>query len=249
MPEIDGNTLERLIPDKLTEGETTGDQTLRLHLDRYRFASSHVRPGRLLDLACGVGYGTRFLVDHCPGVSRAVGVDISQECIDYAKERYDHPRITFVCSDAYDFEPPTAFDTIVSLETLEHVKDPKRLILKLSQVLRVEGVFVASVPVTPSVDANPYHVTDFTENTFRDMFPDHYDEIDHLVQRQEFSPISLACNTESRSKGLRSNIVKYYLQHPSRFLARLRSTLKYGFENRYLTVAWRMSARDDDLPS
>ena len=58
--------LERLIPDQIRPGDTTGDQTLQLHLARYEFAAAHARPGRLLDIACGVGYGTRWLTDHAP---------------------------------------------------------------------------------------------------------------------------------------------------------------------------------------
>ena len=41
--------------------DRAGSDSLGLHLQRYEFAAKHARPGRLLDLACGVGYGTRLL--------------------------------------------------------------------------------------------------------------------------------------------------------------------------------------------
>ena len=62
--QLDATSLERLVPDELRSGDVTGEEALRISLERYGFAAQHARPGRLLDLACGVGYGTRFLTDH-----------------------------------------------------------------------------------------------------------------------------------------------------------------------------------------
>ena len=60
--ELDAESLERIVPDELRAGERTGEETLRLSLERYEFAARVLRPGRVLDLACGVGYGTRPIV-------------------------------------------------------------------------------------------------------------------------------------------------------------------------------------------
>ena len=57
------DSLERLVPDTLDPDDATGRATFELHLERYRFASGHLRPGRALDLACGVGYGTALLAE------------------------------------------------------------------------------------------------------------------------------------------------------------------------------------------
>ena len=38
---------------------------------------------------------------------------------------------------------------------------------------------------------------------------------------------------------LRPNLLGYYLTHPGAALRRAAATLRYGFSNRYLTVAWR----------
>ena len=62
--QADGDTLERLVPDHIEAGE--GEETLQLHLARYEFAAAHLRPGRVLDIACGVGYVTRLLADRSP---------------------------------------------------------------------------------------------------------------------------------------------------------------------------------------
>jgi 2-polyprenyl-3-methyl-5-hydroxy-6-metoxy-1,4-benzoquinol methylase len=50
-----------------------------------------LKPGRILDLACGVGYGTELLAA-AVGVEEVLGVDIDPEAIAYARDRYPHPR-------------------------------------------------------------------------------------------------------------------------------------------------------------
>ena len=138
------------------------------------------------------------------------------------------------------FQDAQGFDTIVSLETIEHVPNPQGLIDHLLQFLRPGGVFIGSVPTTPTVDANPHHLHDFTPQSFRDMFTG-YDltEVTSLMQVQPFNPISVLTRKEKRLADLRSNLGQYYLSHPQALWQRCWSTLRYGFANHYLTSVWR----------
>src|SRR5437762_3641328 len=91
---IEATSLERIVPDQLCADETTGSETLKLHLERYEFARQNLVGGTLLDIACGVGYGTALLAQN-PGVSNALGVDISDEAVRYAAKRYGSDQIAF----------------------------------------------------------------------------------------------------------------------------------------------------------
>jgi len=44
----------------MNEDETTGKETLLLHLERYQYAANYVVPGTIADIACGVGYGSHY---------------------------------------------------------------------------------------------------------------------------------------------------------------------------------------------
>ncbi len=237
---VDASSLERLVPDQLVEGDATGDETLRLHLERYRFAARHARPGRLLDIACGVGYGTRLLADEAREVSEAVGVDLSEEVISYARDRYAGSRVEFRSADAFSFQDPDGFDTIVSLETIEHVRDPELLVGNLVRLLRPGGILIASVPTTPSVDVNPHHLHDFSERSFRRLFEPH-----RLVERaifrqiQPYRVLRLLRSQEERASDLRSNLLVWYCGHPGALLRRVRATLLHGFANHYATLVWQ----------
>jgi 2-polyprenyl-3-methyl-5-hydroxy-6-metoxy-1,4-benzoquinol methylase len=231
-------TLERIIPDELSENEATGSETLQLHVERYQFAKEHLVRGSLLDLACGVGYGTALLSKD-ERISLAVGVDIDNAAIQYAKERYRGQNVIYICAEALDFQPDRQFDNIVSLETIEHVDDPQALFAHLVSLLAPRGRLIASVPVTPSVDANPHHRSNFSITKFKGMgnsFSLKY--VTSLGQVQRYNPITIAVRKEARTANLRGNLVDFYLQHPSHLLLRIWSTLRDGFANKYLTVVW-----------
>ncbi len=237
---LDAGSLLRLIPDELEPSDVTGHETLEFHLQRYRFAARYARPGRLLDIACGVGYGTRLLADEAPVDLTALGVDLSSDAVAYAQERYAGSRIHYQAADAQVFEDPGGFDTIVSLETIEHLPDPVRFIDRMVSLLNPGGVFVASVPTTPSIDVNPHHLHDFTERSFRGLFRRHgLIEVDSLPQVQSIRLWSLARRSERRMKEIRPDLVSYYGRNPTAFMRRVWATLRYGLSNHYLTIAWR----------
>ncbi len=238
---IDSTTMERIVPDHVSAEEATGAETLKIHLDRYEFAAQHIKPGLVLDCACGVGYGSYFMMEQVPEkFDKLVGVDLSTEAIEYASERYKHPKIEFINCNATKFKYPQKFDTIVSLETIEHIPNPRLVTAHLKSLLKPGGTFIASVPTTPSVDANPHHVTDFTEKTFRQMFINMgMTEIDCFKQIQPYSFFKIATRQETRAKKLRRNLPLYYLQNPMMAVKRVQTTLVNGFNNHYITIVWQ----------
>ena len=239
--QLDAASLERLVPDELRPGDVTGEEALRISLERYGFAARYARPGRLLDVACGVGYGTRFLADHAERLTAALGVELCEDAVAYANEHYANDYTAFLACDAMRFEDAEGFDTIVSIETIEHLPDPEVFVERLVGLLRPGGHLVGSVPITPSVDANPHHLHDFSERSFRHLVGRHgLEPLDDLIQEQPFGLRAVLTRSEARLESMRRNLPAWYLRHPSALLRRVISTLRYGFVNRYLTVAWRL---------
>lgn len=240
---LDPDSLERLVPERLDPEDEAAHESLRLHLERYEFAARVARPGRLLDCACGVGYGTRVLADRNPGLRPALGVDLSAEAIGYARERYGGEGVAFLAADALGYDDAEGFDTIVSLETVEHVDDPERFFAHLVEMLRPGGVLVASVPTTPSVDLNPHHRSDFSERSFAALGARHgLRERERLRQVQRLSLASSWRGRRFRSAQLRPNLPGWYLAHPAALARRIGATLRHGLANHYLTIAWEKPA-------
>jgi 2-polyprenyl-3-methyl-5-hydroxy-6-metoxy-1,4-benzoquinol methylase len=181
-----------------------------------------------------------LMAEKASGIVEAIGVDLAEEAVAYARQHYASGRCQFQRHDAMTFADAQGFDAVVSVETLEHVPDPIRLIHHLVGLIRPGGVFIASVPTTPSVDVNPYHLHDFTESSFRSMVTRHgLRELGCLRQSQPYPLMRVLKREESRMKDMRQNLMSYYLQHPWALVKRLWATQRYGFTNRYLTVVWQ----------
>lgn len=236
------DSMERIVPDALEPGDATGQATLQLHLERYRWAAARLPDGATLDLACGVGYGSVMLAERST-TAFVVGGDLAAEALLVAREQFRHPRVHYARGAGSGWLRAERFAGIVSLETIEHVPDPEGFLRELVDRLAPGGVLVASVPVTPSVDANPHHLTDFSRASLLALGARcglvAYDE---LRQRQPYAPIRILARTERRAQDLRPQLWRYYLTHPDAAVRRLVATLRHGFVNHYLTVAWRKAS-------
>ena len=131
-------TGERFIPG--TPGEIWVE-----HWHRYHFAARQVVGKRVLDVACGSGYGTALLARHA---AHATGADLSQEAIDHAKRAYaDLKNTTFLQASCTQLPLADAsIDVAVSFETLEHIEGQEAFVEELARVLTPEGVLILSCP-------------------------------------------------------------------------------------------------------
>ncbi len=105
-----------------------------------------VRGKKVLDLGCGTGEFSWLAGDQ--GASEVVGVNLSEEELDFARP---HVSATFVCQDILDYlatRPDDSVDRIYALNILEHLpKDNLVAVLEESRrVLRAGSIMVAMVP-------------------------------------------------------------------------------------------------------
>ncbi len=144
--------VERIIPAHCAADE----RTLTEHMERYTLAASLLRPDDVvLDVACGVGYGTAMLAAQCRYV---YGYDNAPEAIAYATTHYTGDTSQFTQLDLDD-TPVRACDVVVSFETLEHLQQPQRF---LDHAKRAAGrLIILSTPIVPTQEVNPSHLHDF----------------------------------------------------------------------------------------
>lgn len=234
------HTLERIYPLKMDERLAADQATLDLHMQRYGFASRLLNGQRVLDMACGCGYGSALLAEQNPD-KQITGIDIDPEAIAYAQANYQRDNLRYLCANAETFADSQGFDSIVSLETIEHLPNPQRLVDNYASLLTKGGRIIASVPTTPTLDGNPHHLHDFSPRSFHALFRRHgltpkerYEQIQHW----EFSGLFKKGRKEARaqrSEGVGNAVLAYYRRHPLYLFKRLFSILRYGASNRYLT--------------
>jgi SAM-dependent methyltransferase len=122
-----------------------------------------LRPNlKILDIACGAGYGTHLLAGKANSVT---GVDASVEAIDFAKSVWPHERASFyVASTGQWFAQDHAkYDAVVTFETVEHMYDARLFLNAIWSRLRDGGVLFLSSPNAafyPLTD-NEFHIRHF----------------------------------------------------------------------------------------
>src|SRR3982750_2553926 len=137
-------SLERIIPDQVTNHKGFEGKTLALHLERYHYAGAHMKSGNVADVACGVGYGSYLLAkEYGENIKQIIAADLSVEAIQYAKANYAHEKIDFIVANVLELNFRTQLDTIISLETIEHLEKPHLFVQHMSKQLCVGGRFVA----------------------------------------------------------------------------------------------------------
>jgi ubiquinone/menaquinone biosynthesis C-methylase UbiE len=115
------------------------------HLSRYEF-SSRFCSGKVLDLACGVGYGSLFLSIN-DAISEITACDISEEALSYGRKMFSNHKISFQNQTAIQIPfDDCSYDAYVSLETFEHIKDVDIYLSEAYRVLKKKGIFIVSVP-------------------------------------------------------------------------------------------------------
>lgn len=119
----------------------TLDGIRRDHVARYEFAAKRIQPGsRVIDFACGVGYGARILADAGHTVR---AYDKDNEALDYAARHYWDSKIHFEKRDAERYTPLPEAAAAVCFETVEHLEDPRPL---LKAMRHAAPMLIASVP-------------------------------------------------------------------------------------------------------
>ncbi len=161
--ELDG---ERAIPDEMGFCRFTR-MLLWEHVERYELARRHAPGRKILDIACGSGFGTRMLKESTE--KEVVGVDLSADALEYATSRYGLSGISWVRADAEEFETFGEFDMVVSFETIEHLTDPARFVGRVFEGLSPGSIFCVSAPVVKTARMDRFHRHDFTARKLRDM--------------------------------------------------------------------------------
>lgn len=177
-------TGERIIPKLL---KPTNGMLLE-HIARYYFASPYAT-GRVLDIACGTGYGSHMVAkERKREVTEIVAVDNDEQTLAYARREYHHQKVAYVQGDALDPQLPRKlgmFDTILSFETVEHVQDDQRFMNNLYELLKPGGTLVLSSPFGRGrgmPTSEPFHVHQLTPEQFAALFH-RFSEVDIYYQR------------------------------------------------------------------
>lgn len=145
-----------------------------IHVGRYAPVLPFCRGKRVLDVACGEGYGS-WLISQA-GASAVKGVDISGEAIAEAKRSFQADNLSYRRCDAQKLSASlreARFDVIVCIETIEHIGDPKAFLRELRNLAKEDCLILITCPndhwYYDADQSNPYHVRKYTFAEFQEL--------------------------------------------------------------------------------
>ncbi len=180
---MSGAYQQRNQPPGVPPLELTGERTLpdvpeenywyRRHLAVYRWIAERCDGLRVVDLACGEGYGSEVLAGRAAEV---VGVDANPEAHEHARLRYTRPGLRFECGLVEEWGDQGSWDAVVFLQTIEHVTNPTALLERFANLLAPGGVAYVSTPnrltLAPAGaerSDNPWHVREYAPGEYQDL--------------------------------------------------------------------------------
>ncbi|MEX2448160.1 MAG: methyltransferase domain-containing protein [Solirubrobacterales bacterium] len=171
-------TGERTLPDVPEE-----NYWFRRHLAVYEWIGARVAGRRVVDMACGEGYGADVLA--AAGAASVVGVDANPAAHEHARLRYVRPNLRFERDLVESFAEPC--DAVVFLQTIEHVQDAGAILEHFKAMLAPGGVAYVSTPnlltlAPPGAEKsdNPWHLREYRAEEFRALCEGHFERVELL---------------------------------------------------------------------
>jgi 2-polyprenyl-3-methyl-5-hydroxy-6-metoxy-1,4-benzoquinol methylase len=170
-------TGERTLPDVPEE-----NYWYQRHLAVYEWIAARTGGLRVVDMACGEGYGSDVLARTAASV---VGVDANPEAHEHARLRYVRPDLRFERDLVERFSEPC--DAVVFLQTIEHLPQPGAILEHFRSMLAPRGVVYVSTPnlltlAPPGAQKsdNPWHVREYRAAEFRSLCEAHFERVELL---------------------------------------------------------------------
>jgi 2-polyprenyl-3-methyl-5-hydroxy-6-metoxy-1,4-benzoquinol methylase len=170
-------TGERTLPDVPEE-----NYWFRRHLAVYEWIAARVPGRRVVDLACGEGYGSAVLARTAASV---IGVDANLEAFTHARAKYTGERVRFERTMVELWEGDV--DCVVFLQTIEHIPDPDAMLEHIRALIGPDGVAYVSTPNVLTLaptgaerSGNPWHVREYRPEEYRALCARHFTQVELL---------------------------------------------------------------------
>lgn len=144
------------------------------HKALYDFSARYVKDKKVLDCACGEGFGSKVFIQ--AGASLVIGVDIDSSAVEIAAAKANSPLASFMRGSATNLPfPDSEFDVYISIETIEHIKDERSFLKEAFRVIRPGGLFICSTPNRKVLNPgkkitdkpiNIFHVREYSKDEF-----------------------------------------------------------------------------------
>lgn len=162
---------------EIASDKITSDNPIHQRLLKAYYIAKEYVNGDLLEIGCGEGRGVGLLQDLVKSYS---GIDKITEVVNKLSAKYQHASFVQSVIPPLDF-PDQKFDSVISFQVIEHIKDDKRYLREISRVLKPGGVALLTTPnVNKSLSRNPWHIREYTAKELTDLCRPFFSNVEML---------------------------------------------------------------------
>jgi SAM-dependent methyltransferase len=146
--------------------------TWQRHVAAYRSAATLLGPGRVLDLGCGIGHSYELLAPReTVGLDRDAGALAGQQ------------RVTVLADMRSLPFPPSCFASVLSVHSIEHVRDAGAVVAEVLRVLQPGGTAIFVTPnrftfARADEIIDPYHYVEYGPAELAELLGRHFAEVE-----------------------------------------------------------------------
>ncbi len=162
------------------------------HWHRYALASTMVNGCRVLDGACGEGYGSALMAQQAQWVD---GVDVNADAILHARSRYRGDNLRFLNASVTRIPvKDNAYDAVISFETVEHLTQQSQMLAEFARVLDDRGFLLISSPDKATYSdatgyVNEHHVKELYRDELLSLLKSQFPVVKLMGQAMSFQSL------------------------------------------------------------
>ena len=194
--------------------------------------------GDLLEIGCGEGRGVHLLHEK---VDSFTGIDKIQEVVDNLSANYPQANFMQASIPPLDFAD-AQFDTVISFQVIEHIKDDKQYLKEIARVLKSGGIALITTPnIRKSLSRNPWHIREYTAQQLTELCRPYFTDVEMMgVTGNEKVMEYYQQNKQSVNRLMRFDVLNLQYRLPAFMLK-----IPYEFMNRLNRN--KLQAADDSL--
>ncbi len=202
---------------EITSDETLSDLIIHQRLYFAYVAAQNFIDKKLIEIGCGIGRGIDLLMANTVSYT---AIDKNGTLLNHLQNKY--PSGIFIEQNIPPFSdiPSDTYDSLVSFQVIEHIKDDKKFISEVHRVLKPGGKAIISTPNRlMSLSRNPWHIREYTDVELHSLCSQNFQKIEMFgVYGNETILKYHSQNKESVDKIMRWDFLNLQYRLPSTLL-------------------------------
>ncbi len=161
---------------EITSSKIISDNPIHQRLLKAYYLAVDYIKGDLLELGCGEGRGVALLA---PIAASFTAIDKISEVVEELTRKFPDYKFKRGSFPPLDGTESNSFDTIVSFQVIEHIKDDRKFLKEIWRVLKPGGKAIITTPnKKKSLTRNPWHIREYTASELKTLAEPIFDEVE-----------------------------------------------------------------------